>query len=442
MSAPAPRRTTAWRLERAAWPLTVVSLLALPLSVHLYSEVRRADDLFTSSTAYVPDLAVLALLLIGGPLLWQRRRSGPPLPRATLALGGLAVALVPSLLFHPGTRGVMLVAHWAGAAVLAGLIAHTDWRHRRWLGAVLAMVVAVEAVLAWAQQHLGPAKGRVLPWYLGEVRSPVVRIGTSWASAGTTLHPYVLAALVCTVFGVCVGGALRRWGEGRYLMAGGGAAGAALALTASRSGVLAAALVVVAGGVGAAWQPPARRLVAKVIGAFALGALVFLLTAPTPWRARYDGLQQKDADQLSGRGELIHEAAQLIADHPLLGVGPGRYTEALRDDPTLAHYGTVEPVPVHLLPLLAVAEAGIPAAVALVAAAVLLGSLARRAGAAGAAVVAGLAPFLLLDHLGYTHGQGVLLTGVCVGFYELAAQPRDSASRARPVVPRVGAQAI
>ena len=108
-----------------------------------------------------------------------------------------------------------------------------------------------------------------------------------------------------------------------------------------------------------------------------------------PWcGARRLGLRtQQSVTARSGsqlatdRGWLIHEANVLIREHPVVGVGPGRYVLALRDK---YHHEPNPKVgvfkPVHNLPLLLTAEGGIPAGLVMTLLLVVVGWQAFRSG--------------------------------------------------------------
>jgi O-antigen ligase len=109
----------------------------------------------------------------------------------------------------------------------------------------------------------------------------------------------------------------------------------------------------------------------------------------------------------------------LITHHPVLGVGPGRYILALAQQAKVETDRTVGVFkPVHNLPLLAAAEGGILAGLAMVAFLLVLGWRALRTGLPTLAVYLALLPFLMLDHFAYTLPQGLVVLGFWVGFLD------------------------
>jgi O-antigen ligase len=161
-----------------------------------------------------------------------------------------------------------------------------------------------------------------------------------------------------------------------------------------------------------------------VVLALALGAAVPALIWSDGWVSRTSqAVTAKNAGSLStDRGWLIHEANGLIVDHPVFGVGPGRYVVALKDK-----YGT-EPnrsvgifKPVHNLPLLLTAEGGIPAGLFMTALLILAGLRALSSGRPAVALFLAYLPFTQLDHFAYSFPQGLVITALWLGGIEVLA---------------------
>jgi hypothetical protein len=202
-----------------------------------------------------------------------------------------------------------------------------------------------------------------------------------------------------------------------------GIAAMAVGMTFSRAAAGGLVLACVALALAA---PERRRMAMAAIVCLAIGASVpAILLAP--------GWEERASVTLRGRDIGVAESLGLIADSPLVGIGPGRslFVLPLRypDVPEIGYQ------PVHDLPLLAAVEAGVVAGGIALALVLTLAWRARRDLAAVALFVAFLPP-VLLDHYAYTYLQGVILLGVWVGTLD------GLAARAAPVLapdPRIAA---
>jgi O-antigen ligase len=161
--------------------------------------------------------------------------------------------------------------------------------------------------------------------------------------------------------------------------------------------------------------------------ALCVGAAIPALVWRDGWVSRtQQSVTARSGSQLTtDRGWLIHEANVLIREHPVVGVGPGRYVLALRDkyhrEPN-QKVGVFKPV--HNLPLLLTAEGGIPAGLAMTLLLVVVGWQAFRSGRLALALYVAYLPFALLDHLPYSFPQGLILTGLWLGVLSLLARER------------------
>jgi hypothetical protein len=126
----------------------------------------------------------------------------------------------------------------------------------------------------------------------------------------------------------------------------------------------------------------------------------------------------------SSRLMFAGQALRLMAHNPVTGVGPSRYIEGLQRDADARGGGLIYPV--HNVPLLVGAEAGIAAGLLSV---LLLVIAARRAllGPWNLAVLLAFLPFFLLDHFPLSHGQGVGMTALWLGVAVRAAPPVERA---------------
>ncbi|MGH8999313.1 MAG: hypothetical protein ACRDY7_07975, partial [Acidimicrobiia bacterium] len=154
----------------------------------------------------------------------------------------------------------------------------------------------------------------------------------------------------------------------------------------------------------------------------ALGAAVNL----SGWVNRAEGSTgDSPGGVTSHRGELVRQANELFSDHPILGVGPGRYVEALIERPEVVELATQDPRPVHVTPYLVLVEGGLVTLPAVLLLGWAVASRGWRAGPLGAGVALSAVPFLLLDHLYWSYPQGLMLTGVWLGALDQLARDPD-----------------
>ena len=347
------------------------------------------------------DIALAAVIVIALPRLFRGGLRAKPL----VALAGLVwVALAIAWVFHPSLRGGQTLFRWAGVVATAELL-------DRDAAVLLTGGWAVfESLLGLAQKVRGSAVGLGA---LGESDDPFVRFGHALAPFGTLIHTYLLAGLAL-LGGSLLAAAARQPGR-RWLLIPAAVAIAPVGFTYSRTALIGLALILVCFAVA---RFPAAVLV------LALGAGVPALVWSNGWVARGDVGSSATGNGLdTGRGTLIHQAVSEIGDHPITGVGPGRYVIALRNahvDPR-ASGGALKPV--HNLPLLAGAEGGLLAGLAMTALLGVAGLVALRGGAASVAVYLGFLPFCLLDHFAYTYPQGLVMAGLWLGAIGAARVP-------------------
>jgi O-antigen ligase len=358
-------------------------------------------DLGLAATA-----AAVAFAVVRG----QRPRLG------TMLLALLTAALAVALAFHPSPQGVQTVLRFAGATALAFAVSAFSRDERLLAVGTLAVLTVTQIGLGVAQLVNGGPLG--LPSF-GEVADPLRDFAGALGPRGTMHGQYVLAGLGLVSALLLIREGLERGSRVPFVLA--GIASIAVGMTFSRAaaGALVLACVVLAAG-----APERRRAVAVAILCLVAGAgIPALLLAP--------GWVDRASISLRGRDTLVEESLGLIADSPLVGIGPGRtlFVLPLRypDVPEIGYQ------PVHDLPLLATVEGGLVAGGLAVA---LLGTLAWRArrDVAAAALFVAFLPPVLLDHYTYTYLQGVVLLAVWVGALD------GLAARAAPVLaphPRV-----
>ncbi|MEZ5138622.1 MAG: O-antigen ligase family protein, partial [Acidimicrobiales bacterium] len=164
-----------------------------------------------------------------------------------------------------------------------------------------------------------------------------------------------------------------------------------------------------------------RRALAPAALAVVLGLGIGGAAFGDGWIAR--GTTTVGADENtsadSTRGERWREARELVEANPLLGVGPGRYVEAL------AETERIEYLPAHDLVAQEAAELGILGGVAAFALLGLLGLRVLRGGAWTGAVVLPLVPFLLLDAYPYVFATGLAASAIWLGLARASLDPAE-----------------
>jgi hypothetical protein len=434
---PSGRRASAATSERTSTGSTgrelqvlvaalVIVLMPFPVILTMLSRHQGGYDF--QALVFPSDVACAALVVVCAGRIWRdARRLGPVLT----TLGVLLVLLVLAFVVHPADRGLLNLVRYAAALALAWVFATTRERTERDLlvGAVV-LTAALQSILAFVQLiH----RGNVGLAALGEFSEPFNIFGRdTLAPQGTMVHIYLLAGLALIASTVAVGMWLRT--STKLWLVAAAVCVAPVAVTYSRAAIVGFVAVLVALVAVAA----VRRRPAAVAGAAVLAVTVgaLILVWPDGWTQRVSTARtgRRSIDTLStGRGHLMRQAAHLIADAPVIGVGTGRYVMELRDrheDPKPSG-GVLKPV--HNVPLLAGAEAGVGALIAVVVLLLLLGVRAWTAGPPGVIVYLAYLPYTQLDHFPYSFPQGIVMTGIWVGVIELLA--RERAVRRAPATP-------
>jgi len=443
-------RPEAFAPEPASLAAAVVLVLSATTVVLAQVDSRSGNDYQLHTLLLGSDISLLVLAVVAARGLPAAVRAWR---RHACALSGLALglAMVPALMVHPSDRGVAALARWAGAGALALALGSARRDGRRLILGSLAVVSATHVAVALAQRVNGGPLGL---GSLGEANA--YRIGGRFASTGLTVHPYVLAAW-SAVAGTALLVLWKRQGPsgpperenqgpsgpperenqgpsgppergdrahgGGLARTAGVVAFAGIGLTMSRAGAVAGALALGA-LTFAALRRPDRAWRLTVMAAWAALSLG-LLANTSGWASRAGEATTGNVENVSnGRGALVHQAWLLLRDHPLTGVGPGRYVIALSQRPALAALSTQSPRPVHVTPLLLVVEGGLLVVPALVLLALAIGRACRRGGAPAVAVTLAMLPFLVLDHLAWSYPQGIILTGLWLGVLDLLSHEK------------------
>jgi O-antigen ligase len=281
--------------------------------------------------------AAIYLLVVGLPLAVSASISDTLMPLRLLVLGiGLAVALfAPGQGRLPRPIGIALAVAVAVfvAAALAGQTPELSLLGRYPRDEGLPVVLGYAAALAGGARLLGPGAARLRRHALNGLvvaaltnaavaaiqlaTTPEARV-TGTLGNSTTLATFSLIVLALVTPAL----AGRPWWYG----AGAGAAGFCLVVAASRGALLGAAV--------AAAALVAVRLAAHRRGrwwwgpAVAAGVLALALVSPGS-RARITGATPFAEATINGRLLLWQETLELVARHPVLGVGPSRFVDSI-----------------------------------------------------------------------------------------------------------------
>lgn len=397
--------------SRQASMLVAVLAATIPLArVILLWAPAGSEQEWTRRVVVAPFDAVLLVITVWAVtrLATVRALIGSRFVAAGISLYGITFAIAFAL--HPSWLGIELALRLLGgtAVIAAVAIAGRTAPGRGRVLAAMAAVGGLQAVLAMAQSAHGSAFGAPLLDYAG----PLYPFGTSFAGRGGLSHPYHLAVVLLVAQGAVLLGlrtSSHRWPWLLALVT----IGAGIGVTYTRAGLIGEAMVVIALLAGRA----DRRVMVLAAGMILAGLAVGGVAFGDGWVSRADGTV--GANPTSSRTTRSGEGFDLFADHPLTGVGPGRYVDALHERPR------VEYLPAHDIVVHEAAETGLVGAAAVV---LLLGSLAvtvLRSGAWAAAVALPMAPFLLLDAYPYVFATGLATTALWLGLVTLARMPAE-----------------
>ena len=373
--------------------LLVLVLLLMPFPRVLIKFTPGSANYDYHAILFPSDLPLAALVLAMIPRAARRMREGSlgVLTWLTLAL---TVWMGVAYFFHPSGRGVADVLRLLG--IVAMIVAFLELRTTTERGVVLGGVAGVamfETAVALLQLIRRAPIGLNA---LGEAKDPLWPFATTSAPQGTTNHPYVLAGLALVAGVVLAVAMTRRWTWPLAMAT--AVAIAPVGFTYGRAALLGLGLAVVCLASGIL---VARGRYLPAVLALCIGAAIPASIWNQGWveRTQQSVRARNESSLTTDRGWLIHEADGLIVDHPLAGVGPGRYviglTEKFGQEPN-KKVGIFKPV--HNLPLLAAAEGGVPAGLLMTALLLAAGWRALAAGRTGLALYVVYMPFVLLDH--------------------------------------------
>jgi O-antigen ligase len=389
----------------------------------------------------LPKDAVLAVAALVGAFGIARGR----LPRwFWIAIGAGAIVLILAVIFSAAPIAQL----WGRYPRYEGLITLPVYLAAVWLGArifgpvrdakivdTFRAAVATVALLLGALSVVEALGGRV---FSSNLARPGAFLGnaTDQGIVGATF--FLLLVPVAVESGA--------FDRRRVLAIAGTIAGlSAVVLSESRAAILAAIVGLVVLGVFAAVRAGWRRLVAVVL--VPLAALAVLVFAIPDTRSRVLGLSPLAGSTITDRFAIWNAAFEVIGKHPLLGVGPSGFLDAVPATYNPASGSTLGIATVidspHAWPLQFALAGGIPLLVLALAAAVVVLVVgirawnAERADLTLAGAIASLVAggFALATHL-TSPGTGILeclLIGIVV-----ARAPRGVLKRPARVAIRVG----
>lgn len=351
------------------------------------------------------DVMLFLAMLLGGRATARRirnRTSSPFVDAGVL----LFVALTISTLIHPIDRGVGILVRLAGSIVVSDWFASADRQLLATLGKIVAALGLFQWVLSFVQLGLNGPAGL---WFLGERATPVFAFGNAVGAAGTFFHCYLLAGFVAVAMGATNSLALRGILSKRLALCLSVAGTSSAFFAYSRVSVISSVLVAGAMTMVALAQRESRRFAATTVAVMALTAALSLAMTRSGWTTKAEYVTKFGAT--TGRSELLRQNFDAFLRHPWVGVGTGRYTMSLLDE---GRNLGVTPRPPHMIPMVALNEAGLLSVPSLLAHVGAIGLLLwRRQWAMVVAVATLISPFLLEQFMWNTP-EGMMM--VAIGF--------------------------
>jgi O-antigen ligase len=414
-----------------------------------HANLRWVPNPFQDVALSASGLGLLALAAIG----WLGARSVRARPWSAgdrvIGASGIVLLAFSSLSAIGAPAPILSLARTVEVAV--GLLAYLAVARRprlaRWLLVGFASLILVQIpiiVLQETTQSTFPDGQFIYDWGAdlpASASGAAVVIGADgarWQRAqGTFPHPNVLGGFLAG-FIVLVLPRLTSTGRARTIgFTIWAIAWLELFLTFSRAAVLAALIGCAAWMLGKARLAADRRSLVRLawpplltlgVAAAVSGPFLFARLDPTT--------SQLTSAPVAGRVLLVRIALGLVQMHPLLGIGAGNFSVV----ESLPPLNSIAVDPVHVVPLLVAAEAGIPAGVAWLG--VVVGdpvAICWRRGRIDRAAIARFAlPFAvltsaLLDHYLWTLAPGRALFWVALGVW--AATWRRDDNLVRRTVP-------
>ena len=390
-------------------PLLVVLGFAMTIVPYAVVSTEPGVWQFGATLAFV-DFVALVIAVLAAPRLAHRihHRLLHPIEWAGLSL---LFMLVITFGLHPSMRGVVLVVRFACCLATSDLIATTTRHHRMLLLKTLAAASGIQSVIAVSQRITGSAIG------LGVFGETSVPFRTGYlVPTGTMRDAYPLAAFGIFVAAIIGIGLSRQWISGWLPWVGIVSGGILAGLSGSRTALLTLTAVCVALGISRSRRGFAAALVLGVgfVGCAGLSSPLWLRRT-TNISTSSGGVAANDVT--NGRSALTQQAIGLIQLHPIIGVGPGNYSAALRATPELARRSPENRIqPVHNMVLMAVSESGLLIVPALVWVFATIGWMVIRRRRWTLPLFAAIGPFLMLDLVFWFYPEGLLMIAIAIGF--------------------------
>ncbi|MGN6758643.1 MAG: O-antigen ligase family protein [Thermomicrobiales bacterium] len=350
---------------------TVLALGYKPVWTLWHSGVPWVLNIYQDGAVSAGDVTLLALALIGLLTMWRLPAAGWPAgTRLALGAGGILVVCLGASVF--GALAPLLSVACC-IEFLAGLAAYLTIVRRPWLargillgGAVLLVIELPLAIAQIATQSTFPTV-RLLDGLPREETAAmpgaavlIVAGGARWQRAlGSFPHPNILGGFAAVAV-VCALPYLTSRHR-RVVLALWVIAWTEVLLSFSRAALLAALIGCGCWVLGQVRARPAFRQVVRTAGlpcaAVVLGLLLTGAALPGRYLPTSDTLT---SPAVTDRLLLDSIAMRLIRAHPLTGVGAGNFTIA----ELLPPFAAISVDPVHVVPLLVAAEAGVVAGLA------------------------------------------------------------------------------
>lgn len=385
-------------LDRTAAIALAVTIALIPFNEQLTLIVRDTnpggiDPLIRALRISPLDIMFILMIVIAAAQIFRTRPRWQDLGIVELGLfAGACISTVSAASNLSASSAAASARFWAVAAT-AYVIAHLEGDlTRRYVVAPYLVVATSQALLALGQTATN--SGLI-------VEATLLSEGHPWTAGHGTFHtPYALAAFLTVAIALSARYESNRNGW-RWTPVCALICSAAAATTFGRTSAI--GVFMVAGALTVDWCVSGR----KRYPVSALAALVpFLVTSivlSSGWIVRLTDLASGED---RGRMQLLDTAVNLIRTHPLIGVGPGMYAQAV---------DAAEQFVVHNVPVLLAAELGVVAGLAVTVWLAVLGYHAIMESWRAAALFASVVPYLLFDNLHVVFIAGLALSAVWLG---------------------------
>jgi len=399
-------------MKTARRAILAVMIFAIPLEhALLLADVQPEvlDPYRRWALLLIPlDLLWIGFVVLAAPMVWRAWTSRKPswgVVATTVTFVAMAIAYV----VNPSVLGLTLIARAAGSiAVVAVVVQFNRAEFRTFVAAPLLATASLQSVLALGQVLVRPVGGIERgPWTSGQ---------------GTLYHPYILAGILLVALAVSIAVIERdRWRP--LWLVGVGITTVGISTTFSRAAALSLAFIVTA----YIWGSIRNR--DRYLGPLLASVIPGAISGVYLWRGWSSALGRTVGSggldrASSGRLTLMRQSLTMIADSPVVGVGPGGYLPVLADArPDLL--GSHALAVVHSVPMALGAEAGIAIGFLYLVFLAVLGVRALRTSPAAAAVFVSLIVFIIFDKFTYSNANMILLAAVWLASLDFLARPSD-----------------